>query len=296
MENVKKIIFVTGSMRRGGAERVISILANDFQESNVEVTILTLLDNSNEYKLNDGIRVINITKTNYSRIKMLPIWIKQLRIKIKEIKPDLIISFIARVNLITIFSSIGIKTKLIISERSDPIKDGRSLLVRLGTYFLYPFADLIVFQTNWAKSSFSNKIRKKSVVIRNPINVQTKAKKIREQKIVSVGRLYPEKNHFLLIDAFKEIIKKFPEYKLVIYGEGILRNELSKYINELLLNDKVFLPGSVAEVHNEICRPRILCQRHDNTVTAKQSGYLVPSTPVIRMAWVGAQIILKRRW
>lgn len=251
-DSKKKIIFIIGSMRRGGAERVISILANEYSDNGWEVQIITLLDNSNDYILRDSINVINITDAKKSRIQQLPIWLIELRKQFKKFNPDVIVSFIARINILTLIAALGLNKKIIISERSDPTADGRGVFVKLATYFLYPYANNIIFQTKWAKSCFPTKISRKGHIIQNPINITTKATDIRGKKIVAVGRLLPEKNHHLLIDAFSEIIASYPEYKLFIYGDGLLKDELNERITSLKLQDKVFLPGNVLDIHEKI--------------------------------------------
>jgi glycosyltransferase involved in cell wall biosynthesis len=60
--------------------------------------------------------------------------------------------------------------------------------------------------------------------------------------ILAVGRLSPEKDHQNLIRAFA-LITKVTNSKLVILGEGPLRMELLKLIEELGLQGRVSLPG-----------------------------------------------------
>ncbi|MFH0069896.1 glycosyltransferase family 4 protein [Peribacillus sp. NPDC056705] len=250
--NKRRIVFLIGSMRRGGAERVISLLANNYAERGWEVDILTLLDDNNEYELNRSINVKLIGKQGGSRIRKLPSWINSIRKHIIENKPDRIVSFIARINIITILSCIGLNQRIIVSERNDPKKDGRSALVRIATYILYPLADCVIFQTTWAKSCFPKRIQRKSMIISNPINITMEAANMKEKKIVAVGRLVEQKNHSLLISAFKKIYDEFPEYKLFIYGEGELREKLTNQIHELEIMDAVLLLGNVSNIHKKM--------------------------------------------
>ena len=249
----KRIVFVIGSMRRAGAERVISILANRYVESGWEVDILTLLDKKNDYILDKKIRVISLCKLDKSRIKQLPYWIKSIRRYVINNNPDRIVSFIARINIITIIACFGLDKSIIVSERNDPKNDGRSIIVKAMTNLLYPYCKSVVFQTKWAKECFSKRVQKKGVIIPNPINISTKATgDMIRKKIVSVGRLSEQKNHKLLIMAFSKVKEIFPEYKLYIYGEGNLRNELEELIKKLGLNESVFLEGNQLNIHERI--------------------------------------------
>jgi len=61
--------------------------------------------------------------------------------------------------------------------------------------------------------------------------------------VLSIGRLAPEKNHFLTIEAFAHFYKKFPNFKLVILGEGPLLESLKEFVTSLSLQNYVFLLG-----------------------------------------------------
>jgi GalNAc-alpha-(1->4)-GalNAc-alpha-(1->3)-diNAcBac-PP-undecaprenol alpha-1,4-N-acetyl-D-galactosaminyltransferase len=132
----KRIVFVIGSMRRGGAERVISILANQFADKGWDVQIIALLDGSNDYILRDSIKVTTINDKRKTRIQQLPSWLIKLRTIFKKYNPDVIVSFIARINILTLIASLGLNKKTIISERNDPKSDGRSMIVKLATYLI----------------------------------------------------------------------------------------------------------------------------------------------------------------
>ena len=58
---MKRVAFVIGSMGRGGAERVISILSNSYIKKGWQVDIIMLLENRVEYELSDQINVINFS-------------------------------------------------------------------------------------------------------------------------------------------------------------------------------------------------------------------------------------------
>lgn len=248
---MKKIAFIIGSMNRGGAERVISILANQFISVGYKVDIIMLLDNGVGYELSEKINLIDFT-TKRSRLNSLPYWLKEIRKYTKNNIPDTIVSFAARINIITLIATKGIKVPVIVSERNDPYSDGRSKLIDILTNYLYPKSKAVVFQTKRAKEYFNKKIQNKGLIITNPISVHTKVKNISKKKIVNVGRYTEQKNQKLLINAFSKISSEYPEYKLHLYGEGELRDELTKQIKKLKLEDKVILEGNVTYIHEEI--------------------------------------------
>lgn len=247
----KKITFIIGSLDRGGAERVISILSGKYAELGWQTDIILLLDNKVEYRISPDTRIFDFSGNTTSRWRRLPQWLRKIRGYIKQEKPDVIISFVARINVITQIARIGLHTdRVILSERNDPQCDGRGRIVRLLTWWLYPKADYVVFQTRRASGYFPNLTNK--VIISNPVNIEQRASFVSKPKIVSVGRLTKQKNQKLLIEAFAEIAYCFPEYTLEIYGEGDLRNYLQEMIDHLNLHDRVFLKGNVFHIHEAI--------------------------------------------
>ena len=246
-----KVCFVIQGLKKGGAERVLSLLANKFCEKGHKVTIaLTETDENIAYPINKDIRVINILKKSKGSksnllIKRLSI-IRNLRMLFKEERPDVCISFLTKVNIYSIISGIGLNFPVIISERNNPLVDPRSRLTRILRDIFYPFADGYVFQTQFAADYFSKKIGKRSVVIPNPLtdevnNVPEKNQKRKE--IIAVCRLEEQKNLPMLIKAFSNISKKHPDYTLIIYGEGSMRNYLEQLIKSLNISGKVKLKG-----------------------------------------------------
>lgn len=62
-------------------------------------------------------------------------------------------------------------------------------------------------------------------------------------KLLSIGRLYPQKNYPLAIDAAKIIKDKGIDFKWYIIGEGVLKEDIVKQINTLSLQDNITLLG-----------------------------------------------------
>ena len=142
----------------------------------------------------------------------------------------------------------------IVSIRIDP-KIAFGTLKRKISLSLYDLADGFVFQTDEMKEWFSKKIQDKSVVIPNPVNKDFLCKPYdgeRKKVVVNVGRLTEQKNQKMLISAFAEFKKTFPDFKLKIYGEGPLREELQKQIDDLGISEDAKLVGVVSNIKDEI--------------------------------------------
>lgn len=250
------IVFCAGSMGKGGAERVIANLSNIFSVEN-EVSIITTIVGKIEYDLNEKIKYYsldnstekgNFIKRNIQRVK-------KLNKLIKEINPDIIISFLPeptyRVMLVNYFR----KKKTIISVRNDPQKEYNSFFKKNLVKLLYSKADGFVFQTDDAKNFFNKKIRERSVVIPNPIKNEFICERYsgaREKTVVTVGRLSSQKNHKLLLRGFQKFVSKNNEYVLKIYGDGELKEKLIDYAKSLNISSNVIFMGNKDNIKNEI--------------------------------------------
>lgn len=251
MDN-KRIVFFLGSMGRGGAERVISILSKEYANNGWSTDICILLFPKVDYEIKDTTRIFDLTGEEKSRIRRVPYWLKSIRNYIKNEKPDVIISFSARINILVILASLGLHKKIIVSERNDPRFDGRGHVIDVLTKIFYPKVDKVVFQTKRAKTYFSKEIQENSIIIPNPITVEKNAIECNSKKIVTVGRLTSQKNQKILIQAFAEVSKLYTEYTLHLFGQGELKEELVNQSQELKIDDKVFFEGNILNIHEQI--------------------------------------------
>lgn len=261
----RKIVFFSGTMGRGGAERVISILSNYLVKNGWDVTIILLLHNiTGGYKLDENIKLISFVSDDCKSLKK-QIWmdIKAIRKYLDNEKPELVMSFMGSNTLISGLACIGKKVRYIASERIDPAMANRNFAFRTVIREVYTRAEKVIFQTKRAKAYFNKKIQNNGVIIGNPISVTCKASNERKNKIVTVGRLEKQKNHKILIDAFCEVCKKYPQYCLEIYGNGTLREYLEEYIKEKDVQNNVTLMGEKSNVHECIKDAKIFVLSSD---------------------------------
>lgn len=247
-----KISFFIGSMRRGGAERVISILANHYSKKGWDVEIALLLDTAVGYELDEKIKIHDLTAGKGSYFKRMPLWIKKIRGYVKDSKPDRIVSFIGRINVLVLNACRGIKIPIIVSERNDPRHDGRGNVMLWLCNESYKRASAIVHQTKYEESCFSKSLSSKSYIVPNPVKVYADSKKPSGLRVVTAGRLLPQKNHAMLVDAVSILKEDFPNIKLDIYGDGSLMEEIKSKINSMNLGDIVTLWGNVNDIHERI--------------------------------------------
>lgn len=91
-----------------------------------------------------------------------------------------------------------------------------------------------------------------ATIIFNPISVSSVSKNTNLKKIVTVGRLTVQKNQKLLIESFSEVLKKYPNIILEIYGDGEKREELKYIIKTLGVSNNVIFKGNILNVHEAI--------------------------------------------
>ena len=169
----KKIAFYIGSLNKGGAERVITNLAEYFYSKGYRVWMITKFRAKEEYALSAGItRVIaDLTKEEEKgRIQNFFNRTIKLRRIIKDINPDVVVSFIGKSNLRTIAATRGTGIPAVVSVRSNPAREIGAGWRRMITFMLFAMAEGIVVQTTEAKNFFPSYIRKKTVVLQNSLN------------------------------------------------------------------------------------------------------------------------------
>ncbi len=254
----KKIAFYIGSLNKGGAERVITNLAEYFYSKGYSVWMVTKFRAKTEYPLSDGItRVIaDLTKEEEKgRIQNFFNRTAKLRKIFKEINPDVVVSFIGKSNLRTIAATRGTKIPAVVSVRSNPAREIGGGFKRLLTFFLFGMTEGIVLQTNEAKEFFPKTIQKKAIVLQNSLNpefirpIYTGEKR---KEIVSVGRIDKNKNQRMLVEAFVPLVEAFPEWNLVLYGDGEERKHLEKRVKELRLDDRILFKGIQQNIPEKI--------------------------------------------
>lgn len=281
---MKKLVFVVPSLSSGGSERVVSVLANKISDKNYDVTIICLLKDMHTYYTNENVKVIFIKSDIKNRLKRNIYKFKMFVAYLKDINPDVVISFTYDCSMITAVATRFIKTKLIISERNDPNNDPSSKLLRKLRNRIYKLGNGYVFQTKDAQNYYCDKIRKKSIIIGNPLNgnIPEPYKGKRNNRIVCVSRLAPQKNIKLLIDSYKKRIDDLKDYTVEIYGDGPLKHELEEYILFNNLSSKIKLKGYSKNIYKDI---------YDSSIFVMPSNYEGLSNSMIEAMALGIPVI-----
>ncbi|MEN6461353.1 MAG: glycosyltransferase [Syntrophomonas sp.] len=254
MKTINHIIFISNEVANGGSGRVISVLANSFINRGYQVSVYSFNNRYETYPMDKLVKQIFL-KIRYKQKLMNKLdRIMQLRNVFKRNPGASIIAFEYFVNMQTIAAGLGLKNKIIISERNDPAQQENRKIIKHMRSFLYYFADSLVCQTPDARAYFPKAVQKKTNIIANPImaGLPEPIRGERRKEIVNFGRFEKQKNLLLLIDAFALLYKEHPEYKLSLYGDGNEKNRIETYIDEKHLRDCISLHGSTPDIHNKI--------------------------------------------
>ncbi len=251
MNEKKKIALVIPSLKAGGMERVMSELAIYFsykKEFQIHI-IMYGLNPDIFYIIPDNIIIhkpdfiFNNKNRTWFTIKTMFF----LRNRINRIRPHTILSFGEYWNSFVLLALLWIKIPVFVSDRCQPDKSLGSFHNALRK-LLYPLAEGVIVQTNVAYQLYQKSIPNiKLYVIGNPIKKITMNRSIIKENIVlSVGRLIKTKHHDELIKLFVNI--DLAGWKLVIVGGDALKQnnslQLKKLIKNLNAENKVILEGS----------------------------------------------------
>ncbi len=255
----KHIVLFISALRKGGAERVMVNLADYLHRNGVRVTLVTQYICEEEYTLPAGIpRILSeITpqEETGSRIGDFLARYRKLRRIFTELHPDCILSFIGKNNIMTLLCTRFSGIPAVVSVRGEPKSEYYNFPMRFLAKTLFACAAGVIVQTSAARDFFPPVIRKKAVILKNPLNpafVRERRTGRPDGRIVSVGRVDANKNHALILRAFARIAPEFPNASLVVYGDGEKRQELIRKTQELGLSDRVQFPGAVSDVAEKI--------------------------------------------
>lgn len=252
----REIIVVTQSFGNDGAERILSMLANEWAQLGIHVIAVQTNKyvNKERYPLSPEIEQIDIPHPHSFRPVRVLSDNSKLKSLFKEHPNAVGVAFLSGSMMKLGFLSLFVNNRIILSERNDPRQNPAKKWLRDTRDWALHRADLCVFQTEYVKRLFPAAVQNKSVVIPNPISADIPAPHVgdRRKTIVAVGRLEPQKNLPLLIHAFARFHEDHPDYKLEIYGEGNDRSELELLVAKLGLNGCASLPGFSTDIYHKM--------------------------------------------
>lgn len=256
--NKKNILIINGYLDIGGAERVLTYLANILcEEYKVTFAILRVSKN-NLFKLDNRVELIQLNLENerksskemglYGLISYFSNTAKVIRRLVNNLNSDLVIAFNDREIFLTWWAlHNNKKIKLLFSQRNSP----SSKLIRTNMLlkYIYHHCDGVVFQLSQVENFYGMKNNKRSIIIENPVPLEEIIiPNKRKNKILAAGRLTEQKRFDLLIEAFSYFQNDYQNYYLEIYGSGEKKQDLINLIEEKNLKDKIKLLDPIPNV------------------------------------------------
>lgn len=249
-----RITIVVSALGAGGTEHVVSLVSSHWARLGCAVTVITLEAPTSQpyYDLDPSVSIERLDLPTQKASKLRAAWLvinrlHRLRAVIRRSRPDFVLSFLTRTNVLTLLATTGRKFPVIVSERNNPAMQPFGPLWKWLQLRLYPRAFALVTMTKGALDYFPPGVRRSGRVIANAINLPAVWENRRGNKfLTAVGRLTSQKGFDLLLEAFAKVAPEHPEWKLVIWGEGEARKELEDQRDALGLNDRVEMPGVTA--------------------------------------------------
>jgi GalNAc-alpha-(1->4)-GalNAc-alpha-(1->3)-diNAcBac-PP-undecaprenol alpha-1,4-N-acetyl-D-galactosaminyltransferase len=262
---VTLVIYGLGS---GGAERVMSILANYWASQGWEITLIMLVDPSKPafYPLDPRIQLKSLGIAKNSTNPLAAIYhsgwrIATLRREIIASKPDAILSFMSSVNVYNILAGWNLDVPIIVSEHTYPGATDANQIWQSLMKWSYRHADLVTVLTQNAVPFYPETAGYRTISIPNPVLTPTPVvstdRLLPTPSLLAVGRLDRRKGFDLLIKAFHQLQAKYPEWQLTILGEGSRRADLEELRSQLQLTDRVHLPGAVTNVREYLAQAEL---------------------------------------
>ncbi len=275
------ILYIISHLGAGGSQKVIVSLANSAADNGYKVGLLVLnTDIEKMYVIHDSVELVKLGKEHHNHIKgkydALLSWIntcKEIRKVIKARNPRVIISFICPTNIKVLLAKLYLKNaKLIISERNNVDLQRFSAPIRIARRLLYRFADAVTANSESSVSSMRAYVNKdKLYYLPNPLDFPENiapASSINNKNHVDIffaGRLVPQKNILMVVEALSVLIHKNCHFKLTIAGDGPLKEDIVNFVHLNNILDHVNMLGYVNNVENYLSQSDIfvLCSEYE---------------------------------
>ena len=269
-----KLLVVISSLHLGGAERVVSLLTQEWTKKH-EVKIVLYDISHPAYSYGGELIDLNLpAKTGWLDKSVQAIRrVMQLARLFIDNKPDKIISFMESANFPCILAAVLTKkrSRLVVSVHNDPAHFPVFYRKLLPLLYRLP-SKVVAVSSGVANALLAMGVpQKKLGIIPNPTSSHAptittplaQPNEMPHRYILGVGRLHQQKGFDRLIDAFSRI--KDRSFHLVLLGEGEERNRLTDQAERLGVSDRVYMPGAVKDVwpwyRHALCF--VLSSRHE---------------------------------
>lgn len=243
---------------KGGLERVGAKIANLLVERGHNVVIFTCdeLKKPPVFELHPNIHLEYYGNAHTQQLAIL------LRERAQKFHPDLCYILLTG----TLFASAWIAAlgplgiPLCISEHSSPEYIETLHTTPNDRYAIFTAVDGIQLLLPKFIDSLPIFLHPKTFVLPNIVDPPSKTSmRTKKKRIIATGRLHPVKQHHLLIEAFGQLAPEFPDWDIMILGDGACRHDLQIQAAKLGISAKIHLPGTVNNVFDYLENAAIFC-------------------------------------
>ena len=246
-------------MECGGAQQVVYKLLDGMLTKNFNLGLVTFSDpGSDFFQVNHvierySLRLVIETSGIIGKFTNNLMRIYRIREAMMAFKPDIVVSFIAPTNCLTILASAGLDVRVIVSERNDPRMQSFGRIWDRLRRVLYRFADIVTANSQGAIKGLSDYvIVGKLQYLPNLARYSVDSEHVtddarRHHYFLSVARLHWQKNHEVMINAFSKVAQALPDWKLVFVGAGERKDHLKNLASQLNLKDRIVFDGQLDE-------------------------------------------------
>ncbi len=257
-----RVTLTISAITSGGAERVMVLLAKGLSQRGHTVTLVSLSSHSSDfYSLPPTIQRIGLNVQQKALTPLHGLWntirrLLLLRRVILSTHPQVVISFMDEMNILTTLALWQTKCPVIATEHCNPkifpCRQPWETLRRV----VYPHIQKLVSVSQDVDREFAWIQNNNRTVIPNPfLLIPESLSQLRypdgvnpdKKWIITMGRLIPEKGFDLLLTAFQKIAPYYVDWQLLILGEGQLKDELETLVVQLGLSNQVVLTGAIRD-------------------------------------------------
>lgn len=296
-----RITIFVSSLAGGGVARLALTMAGGFVGRGHAVSVVTW-DNTEPdfYEVPPAVERVQARTGSRPLVRWFDLFgnirrLARIRAAIVSTRPDCVISIADSTNELMLLATVGCKLKRLVWIQIDQAAHDRyhagwnDLRRRRVRRWAYGMADAVVLLgPQQSASAAADHPRWRCVDVPDPViptidnGVDEDAARViaqlksRDRWLVGVGRLVEQKGFDLLLPAFASLADRFPEWGLLILGEGPDRQSLERQAAVLRIADRVLMPGVVKKLHTTLqhCDIFVLSSRYEGQPLALMEAML----------------------
>lgn len=249
-------VLVIEGLGGGGAQHVLTTLANRWAKAGRAVAVVTLRGaETDAFPLDPAVRRIVIGGTTVSSNPISGLLanfarLRALRRTLRALRAPVAVGFVGSTNVLLVLAALGLRTRVVISERNDPSRQRLPGVWDQLRRLVYPLADVVTANSETALQALAGFVPKaKLALVPNPLREAFGASIAAKDRpiVLAVGRLHPQKGFDILLEAFAMARAGRPDWRLVVLGDGPQEEALKDQTRRLGLEGAVEWKGFVAD-------------------------------------------------